>query len=236
MMTFQRIGGQAALLAAGTYIVGFWLYFTILASAEYGSTQVDPAQHVRFLIENQSLMLVWNLTIYAANAVLLVVLAIALHQRVRTGSAALAQTATAFALIWAGLILASGMLANVGMDAVIRLYPHDSEAAGLLWRSVTTIEEGLGGGNEIAGGLWILLVSWAGSRSKALPIALAWLGVVIGVAGLLTVIPAMSEAASVFGLGFIVWFFWVGLVLLFGKSSQQLSAATQSDASEPKSA
>jgi hypothetical protein len=224
MISFQRLGGVAAIFAALTYLIGFWLYFTVLEPARYGSSQIDPAQHVLFLVENQSVMYAWNLIIYAANAIFLVVLAIALHQRMKSGSIGLAQTATAFGLIWAGLVLASGMFANIALGTVVNLYQTDSALTSTVWQVLATVEEGLGGGNEIAGGLWILLVSWASQWSKSLPTALNALGSVIGIAGLLTIVPALGEAASVFGLGFIVWFIWVGGVLVFSPSRQTASA------------
>jgi len=220
MINFQRIGGAAALLAAGTYLVGFWLYFTLIEPARYGSPQVDSAQHVLFLVENQSIMYVWNLIIYVANSILMVILMIALHHRMKTGSVELAQTATTFGLIWAGLVLASGMIANIALDTVVKLHHETPVLAASTWQTLSTVQEGLGGGNEIAGGLWILLVSWAAQRAKSLPGSLNVLGVIIGVAGLLTTHPALSEAASVFGLGFIVWFVWVGGVMMFGRSRQ----------------
>ena len=60
----------------------------------------------------------------------------------------------------------------------------------------------------------MLLVSWAGLRGGGLPKALNYLGLVLGVAGLLTAVPALEMLAFVFGLGQIVWFVWVGIVLL----------------------
>lgn len=73
---------------------------------------------------------------------------------------------------------------------------------------------GLGGGNEIAGGLWVLLIGWAALRVGGVPRALNYLGVVIGVLGLLTVVPALEVLGAVFGLGLIVWFVWLGIVML----------------------
>jgi hypothetical protein len=218
MIRFQRIGGAAAILAAVTYLIGFWFYFSVLEPAHYGSAQIDPAQHVLFLVENEAMMRIWNLIIYVANSILLLVLAIALHQRTKSGSAELAQIATSFGLIWAALVLASGMLANISLETVVSLHRTESAMATTIWQVLATVEEGLGGGNEIAGGLWILLLSWAAQWAKSLPTALNLLGAVIGMAGLLTVVPALSEMASVFGLGFIVWFIWVGGVLMLSRA------------------
>ncbi|WP_339745144.1 hypothetical protein [uncultured Maricaulis sp.] len=225
MINFQKLGGMAAILAAGTYLIGFWFYFSVLGPARYGSALIDPAQHVLFLVENQSVMRVWNLFIYVANAICLVILAIALHQRIKSGNGALAQISTAFALIWAGLLLASGMLANVALATVISLHHADSALTATIWQTLATVQEGLGGGNEIVGGLWILLVSCAGQWAKSLPSGLNALGGIIGIAGLMTILPAFAEAGSVFGLGFIVWFIWVGGVLLLGRSQSAHAAS-----------
>jgi hypothetical protein len=79
--------------------------------------------------------------------------------------------------------------------------------------------EGLGGGVELVGGLWVLLISWAALRTGELGRVLNYLGVVVGVAGILTIVPALAEVgAMVFGLGQIVWFVWLGIVMLRSSS------------------
>jgi hypothetical protein len=40
------------------------------------------------------------------------------------------------------------------------------------------------------------------------------LGLAVGVAGMATLVPQLAEAGAIFGLGFIAWFTWAGLVLL----------------------
>jgi hypothetical protein len=80
--------------------------------------------------------------------------------------------------------------------------------------AIDAVRDGLGGGNEIVGGLWLLLVSWAALQAGGLPRVLNYLGVVIGVAGILSAIPPLGELASVFGLAQIVWFIWLGVDLL----------------------
>ena len=129
------------------------------------------------------------------------------------------QTATAFGLIWAGLVIASGMVFNIGMATVIDLYGKEPALAGEVWLTIGSVQNGLGGGNEIVGGLWVLLVSWAALRGGGLPKPLNYLGLVIGVAGLVTVVPGLEELGAIFGLGCIVWFAWVGIVMLRSSSS-----------------
>ncbi len=83
-----------------------------------------------------------------------------------------------------------------------------------MWSALDSVQNGLGGGNEIAGGVWVLLVSWAALRTAVLPRALNYLGLTAGAAGLITVIPALEAVGAVFGIGLIIWFAWVGVVLL----------------------
>jgi hypothetical protein len=206
----QKIGGVAALIEAAAYVVGFGLYLTSLDSSGY----VGPVRKVAFLVDKQAIIHIGNLFIYVVFSVFLVVLAIALYERLKSGSRALVQTATAFGLIWAGLVIASGMIFNVGIHTVVDLYGKDPAQAASVWSAIGSVQEGLGGGNEIVGGLWVLLISWAALRTGGLPKALNYLGVVIAVAGILTVVPALDVLTDIFGLSQIVWFAWLGIVML----------------------
>ncbi len=214
MNNLQKIGGVAALIAAATFVVGFGLLVTLLAPT--AAVDVDPGQSVAFLVDNQAIIYIWNIIIYVLFGIFLVVLALALYERLKAVSTAIVQTATAFGLIWAGLVIASGMVANIGTGVVVDLYGKDPAQAALVWVALDAVQNGLGGGNEIVGGVWVLLVSWAALRGGGLPKALNYLGVVIGVAGIITLVPALEMIGAIFGLGLIVWFVWLGSVMLRG--------------------
>lgn len=221
MNDLQRIGGVASLIEAATFVVGLVLIFTILAPV-YGTEGVDPVQKVALLADNRAIVHIWNLIIFVVFGIFLVVLSLALYERLKALSPGMIQTATAFGLIWAGLVIASGMVANIGLGTVVELYGKDPAQAATVWLALDSVENGLGGGNEIVGGLWVLLVSWAALRGGGLPKVLNYLGVVIGVAGLLTVTPTLEVLEAVFGLGLIVWFVWLGVVML--RSSSRVEA------------
>ena len=212
MNNLQRIGGIAAMVEATTFVVGFALLMTTLGPLSNG--ELDAAAQVSFLAEHSTITYAWNLIIYVVFGVFLAVLAPALHERLKSGAPALMQVATALGLIWAGLVIASGMVANVGAAAVIDLAGTDPARAGTVWLAVDTVVNGLGGGNEIVGGLWVVLLSVAALRSGALPKALSYLGLVAGSAGVITLAPPLTDVGAVFGLGLIVWFVWLGIVLL----------------------
>ena len=206
----QKLGGIAALIEAALYVTGFGLFLTILDPSSYEG----HVQKVTFLADKQVALYIANLLIYVVFGVVLVVLTLALHARLKDGSPAIMQTATAFGLIWAGLVIASGMIANIGNSTVVELSSENQDQAVMLWLALATVQEALGGGNEIVGGLWVLLLSWAALRTNKLPKALNYLGVLVGLAGILTVAPNFDVLMDVFGLGQIVWFAWLGTVML----------------------
>lgn len=213
----QKMGGIAALIEAITFIIGFALLTTLLApmaTGELGATEL-----VQFMMDNQTVIYTWNLVIYVAFGVFLIVLSLALYERLKEGSPTIMQTATALGLVWSGLVIASGMVANIGTSAVIDLYANDPTQAGTVWLSISAVQNGLGGGNEIVGGLWVVLISWAGLRSKDLPTALNTLGLIVGGAGVATLIPPLTELGAIFGLGLIAWFIWVGIILIRNRAS-----------------
>ena len=211
MKNLQKMGGVAALYEAAVYVLAM-LFFLIVV--DYPSV-VDPVEKVALLVDNQTLMYIMYLLSYVVFSIVLVVLALALYERLKDGSLAMMQIATAIGLIWAGVVIASGYVFNMGMDTVVDLYGKDPAQAATVWLAIESASEGLGGAKgEILGGLWMLLVSWAALRGGGLPRALNYLGVVIGVAGLFSAVPALGMLALVFGLDQIVWFVWLGIVLL----------------------
>lgn len=217
MNNLMKSGGYAAIGCGLTYVAGFALLLTLLAPLGHSSS--ENGAMIAFAAENYALMVVWNLTIYILNALLLAVLAVALWQRLQPKAPGLAQLSLTFGALWATLVLAAGMVANVGLKEAVSIYPTDPERAAELLHIFHTVENGLGGGNEIAGGVWILVLAIAGLVTARLPKGLSILGLIIGVSGLASVIPALSEPlGAVFGLGFIVWFFWAGIVLLRASS------------------
>ncbi len=85
--------------------------------------------------------------------------------------------------------------------------------------SMLYVPEALVGRVEVVGGIWILLVTWAALLAGRLPRALNYLGVVVGMAGVLTVVPALGVLGIGFRLGEIVWYVWLGIVWVRGSRS-----------------
>jgi hypothetical protein len=145
---------------------------------------------------------------------------LALYDRLKSGAAALVQAATVIGLIWAGSLVASGMIANAGIAPVVALYAEDPSQAALTWLGIETVAHGVGNGNgEILGGLWTLLISWAALRAGGLPKGLNFLGLLVGVVGILSLLPGLTDLTGLFGIGQLIWFVWLGIVLLRSNAS-----------------
>lgn len=207
----QKAGGIAALYIAIAYLAAI-PYFVFLV--DYPGV-VDPLQKVISLRDNYASMYWMHIVSFAFVALALIVVTLAIHQRLRPIAPSAAQFVAVVGLIRAGLLLASVMVFNYGMGAVVRLYAIAPAQAVSAWQVIEPVASALGGsGGDLLGGLWFLLLSEAALRMKVFPSALSWLGVVIGAAGALTVVPALSGLEAVFGLLQIVWFFWLGIVMV----------------------
>jgi hypothetical protein len=211
MSKLQKWGGIAALYQAAAYLVGIVSFLFIL---NYLSI-VEPVQKVALLVDKQAVMYLTTLFMYVIFGVSLIILALALYERLKSGATVMMQIATALGMIWAGALIASGMVFNAGIAPVVALFAQDPAQAAMVWLAIETVANGLGGANgEVLGGLWTLLVSWAALRNGGLPRALNYLGVVVGAVGILSTIPGLNPLAGIFGMGQIVWFAWLGIALL----------------------
>jgi hypothetical protein len=221
MNKFQKVGGIAALYSAAALLFAMVGYLLIVGTLDV----VDPVEKVAQLVDNQAFLYVLNLIAYVIWGIVMVPLTLALHERLKAGSPAIMQTATAIGLIWACIVIASGQVSNMGMEAVVDLYSKDPTQAATAWMAIESVANGLSSAQgEILGGTWMLLLSWAALRQRGLSRALSYVGALVGAVGLLSAIPAIGvPGTAVFGLGKIVWTLWLGIVMLRGRTSASAS-------------
>jgi hypothetical protein len=210
------MGGIAALIGAATNLLGLVVFAALLAPKGIDSEDADPGKTVALLADNQAWMRVWNQIIFLAFGVSLIFLSLALYERLKAGSAVLAQAATIFTLIWAVLVIVVGTLSINDLSTVVKLHGENPAQAATVWLTLDSVETGLGagGGETLVSALWFLLLSWAAWRARALPRLLIYLGVVVGLAGVLAVVLGWLNLMMVNGLGLIIWFAWLGIVML----------------------
>jgi hypothetical protein len=218
MKTLQKVGGISALVCAGTYILALALLTTVLTPMADGSLPFD--QFVGFFLPHQTLIFIWHFSMYLVNGAFLVLLILALYQQLKTGAPALALVSASFGLLWAGMVFASGFITLYGWETIGRLASADPIQASTLRLVVDTVTIGLDHSDRFLGCLWVLLTSWAALRSGQLSRPLNFLGLAIGTAGIVSSLaPALNALGYAFGVGVIVWWIWLGVVLLRGSRS-----------------
>lgn len=215
MKTLQKFGGFAALYMAAAYMVVMALFLVVL---NYQSI-TDPLQKVALLVEKPMVFFSTNMLSHVFFGVFLIGLSLALYDRLKPGAPAMMQVATVIGIIWAGSLIAGGMVQNAGINPTVALYTKAPAQAAMSWQAIETVSNGLGNGNgEILGGLWALLVSISALRGGRMPRALNFLGLFIGVVGLVSLTPGLTDMlVGVFGLGQVIWYVWLGIVLLRGE-------------------
>lgn len=209
MKGLQKLAGISAISEGIIYIVAF-VYF-----GAFWSYPVDgsPAEKMAHLSENQLLFSMIYFLMYVVFGVLLAVLVIGLHERLKHTNNPVVTIGSVFGVIWVGLVIASGMISNIGLAHAIGLMDASPEKALDMWTTVSVITESIGGGNEFVGGLWVLLISAAAIQEGWLPRTLNYLGYFVGIAGIATIYPD-ELFTEIFGVSQIVWFIWLGICLL----------------------
>jgi len=211
MKSLLKWGGFAALYEGTAYVLGM-LFFLLIV--DYSGVS-DQAQKMEILTEYQSYIYVLNNIIYIFFGIALVILTISIYQLLKNTSPIIIQTASVFGFIWAVLVIASGMISNIGLERVVTLAATEPDKARSVWYSIETVADGIGGGNEIIGGIWIMLISLAAWKSRTISKPVNILGLIAGFAGIITTFPSLGEAGGIiFGLVQIIWFFWLGYYLL----------------------
>ncbi len=142
------------------------------------------------------------------------ILSFGLYERFRGGAPIASQIALGFGLIWSGLVFASGMVANIGLQLLSDLQASDPATASIVFHAYRLVVNGLGGGNEIVGGLWLLCIGLAMKGRPGIPAIAAWLTMLIGLSGIATTFPPLAELSTLFGIGLIFWYLWIALTLL----------------------
>ena len=211
MQSIQKMGGIGAFVASGTFVVGLAMFATVLYDFV---SATEPATAVEFIVDNQLALYIWNILITIVFGIALVPLVLAIRDRLHDARSPLARVATVFGLIWTGAIVATGMITNIAYGTVVDLQATDPGTAATVWKSLDAVANGLGGGNEVLGGVWVLGLSIVALRERLFARWVNYLGVVMGVAALTTIVPQLEDVGAVFGLGLIIWFVAVGITLI----------------------
>lgn len=216
MRGLQKLAGVSAISEGLIYIVAF-VYFGAFWSYPVDSS---PSEKMTYLAENQFLFSMMYFLMYVVFGLLLAILVTGLHERLKHTNNPVVTIGSLFGVIWVGLVIASGMISNIGLAHAIDLMDANPDKALDMWIIVSVITESIGGGNELVGGLWVLLISVASMQEGWLPRTLNYLGCFVGIAGIATIYPE-ELFTEIFGVSQIVWFIWLGIFLLTNKNAKK---------------
>lgn len=214
MNSLQKWGGIAASGTALIYMTMFIIFGAVLSTP----ANLNVPQKVQLLQEQYAYLYFSNLLGYVFFGLVLAVLTLTVFEKLKSDQPHLSALAAYFGVIWVGILIASGMIGNITLHKVVQLAQSDALAAWEMWRNNQAVIEGLGGGNEIVGGLWVLFISIAALRSKQFTPGLNYLGLLVAAFGISTIYRS-DTLTALFGLSQIIWFFYLSYVLLKNKSS-----------------
>jgi hypothetical protein len=193
----QKLGGTAALGHTFALVVGMALSFTWM----FPLLDAAPEQAQRFLTGHPALVILWNVIVDWGSAITLMIMLLALYERLKAGSPRFMRAAVVLGFLWAGLTIGTGDLILHNFGVVANLY-GGVPAQAAAWTALVR-------------GLWVLLLSLAVVRTGGLPKTIGYLGVFLGITGSLTTVPAFAEIMfMIFGPGMMVWSAWVGIAML----------------------
>lgn len=205
------LGSVAAFIEAAAYVHGIIFFAVVLKYNE----AVSNSDKLVLLIDNQSMMLTAYFVIYLLFGIALVFLSVSLYKALKRNGSELATTVYSFGIIWSTVVIATGMIHNISIGYFVKLFEINPGQAETAFATLRLITEGLGGGNEIVGGIFTLLVSLANHKVKIFSTTVTYNGFLVGIAGIVSTFPQAAEiATSVFGLGQIFWFVFVGIGFL----------------------
>lgn len=209
MRALMRSGGIAYFAMPFCYI-GMFLIFGALLSIPHAS---DISDKVAYIASHRDMVSFAYFLGYILFGGLLLISVQATHAYLKKSSSHMLNFASAFGLIWVVLMMCSGMLALVGMNTMIKLLSQGNPNFETLFYIQTTVVNGLGGGIELVGGLWVLVLSVFALRTNQLSKGINYFGCLVGMLGIGTLclsIPSLKEA---FGLCQIVWFILMGVAM-----------------------
>lgn len=201
---------RAAAWAAAFLGLSYLLSVALQATLFNPGAGLSPAARMDFVLSQPRAWQAW-LLLYPAQGLAIGLLAQGLNERLGGHAPAWMRLATPLAWVWAAFVIASGFIGILGLEMLAR--QPGREALLGAWLLLGVLQNALGGGNELLGGLWVLLIGAAAAQARAWGRGLMGWGALIGGAGVLSIWPPLQGAVMLFGLGQIAWFLALAWVL-----------------------
>ncbi|MDC8830609.1 DUF4386 family protein [Alteromonas gilva] len=226
MNSLQKIAGLSAIFEAFIYIAAFVYFGAFWRYPAEGSAPDKMA----YLADNQLVFSLFYFLMYAVFGIFLAILVVGLYEKLKQTNDPMLKVGSVFGVVWVVLVMASGMLATVGLSHALKLNDVSAGKALDTWNLISVLIESLGGGNELVGGLWVLLISIVAIKAKQFPRGLNYLGVMVGCSGIATLYPD-ELFTEIFGITQIIWFLLLGITMLAqGNTNKSMPSATHHSA------
>lgn len=208
--SLKPFAGAAFIGMALCYITLFIIYGVILSTP----ADANAAEKIAYLIENKDLFNVTYVLGYVLFSCLLcfcVYVISGLYQQVSQPAMVMA---TLFGYFWVVVLLCTGMIGISSHELLASYSASNPAAAEVIYYAKILMTESLGGGIEFIGGVWLLLFGAISCRHGLLSKSLSVFTLVKGTIGVATLFSAESVLRDLFGITGIVWFLWMGMVMI----------------------
>ena len=206
LLTIARAVSLGSLGMAACYIILFVIYGALLTTPSG-----DISEKVAYLLANRILVEVSYIIGYLVFAICLIVTSVALYLVEGVHSQLLKSVTLVFGVIWAAVLFIAGMISLTSMSLMSSMDPENLSAITSIYRSMLLLENSLGGGIELIGGVWVLLLGWLSLKHGAFSRAWAVFSLCKGAIGVATVFSSEPILRDLFGLTGIVWFIWLAV-------------------------
>lgn len=206
-MNFFRFttGSILSFSLAMCYCVGILLLFTLFQPLI--DVSLSAKQHFNYILNHKIGLQLWYLVIYVVFGLVLIPLALIIKNVFNNSKES--QLVTVFGYIWAAFVLASGFIFIVSLEKINTL-PINETSKLSIWYTIELVQEALGGGTELIGGIWVLVIGVLGFREDKFNRFFNSLSIVLGIVGVLSILPFLMNLGGVFGMLQIIWFVILG--------------------------
>ena len=212
-----KASGVFSICIAITYMIIALIHLS-LPDIQKAGNSMSPEYLVS--IAESPLLLVWQIRIFAVNAVLSIAVVFSLLQYIRSGQNGLSVWASALAVIGFAIIFYVSMLAQIEIPRIATSFVQSNETIKL-----AIIAQGLGFDDWMAFGLiglWMIIVNYTGQKNRRLPLSLAIIGIISGFANFLIAFGTVARLVILITIAAIlggvllgpVWYFWTGIIFL----------------------
>jgi len=206
----KSFAGAAFIGMALCYITLFIIYGAILSTP----VEANTAEKIAYLIENKGLFNFTYVLGYVLFSCLLCFCVYVIGGLYRQVSQPAMAMATLFGYFWVVVLLCTGMVGISSHELLASYSTSNPAAADVTYYARNLLTESLGGGIEFIGGMWLLLFGAVSWRHGLLSKSLSAFTLVKGVIGVATLFSAESVLRDLFGITGIVWFLWMGIVMI----------------------